>query len=80
MKIARSLIAAALVAAACSGAMAKTIKEKGTARERAEQACYTDATKLCNDAIPDEAKVTVCMGQHKAQLSPACRKVYDEGI
>ena len=46
-------------------------------RQRAEQACYDDANKLCADAIPDEEKIKVCMKLHHAQLSPKCRDVFD---
>ncbi len=37
--------------------------------------CIFDGQKLCPDAVPDEAKVTVCMMAKKASLSCACREV-----
>lgn len=46
-------------------------------RQRAEQACYDDANRLCADAIPDEAKITACMKVHRAQLNPKCRAIFD---
>ena len=51
-----------------------------TVRQRAQQACYDDVTKLCNDDIPDEAKITACMGRNRTKLSPGCLKIYDAGI
>ena len=35
-------------------------------------ACTPDAMKLCQHAIPDPDRVTVCLIQNKRQLSPAC--------
>jgi hypothetical protein len=37
------------------------------------QACTPDAMRLCNQFIPDEAKITSCMMAKKRQLSPECR-------
>ena len=49
-------------------------------RQQAEHLCYNDVQKLCNAEIPDEARIEACMGVHRAQLSPGCRKVFDAGI
>ena len=38
-----------------------------------EQACSSDAFRLCCAAIPDINRVTACMVAKKSQLSPACR-------
>ena len=38
-----------------------------------EQACSSDAFRLCSAAIPDVNRVTACMVAKKSQLSPACR-------
>ena len=37
-------------------------------------ACKPDAMKLCQNAIPDPDRVTLCLSliQNKRQLSPAC--------
>ena len=35
-------------------------------------ACTPDAMKLCQNAIPDPDRVTLCLAQNKRQLSPAC--------
>ncbi len=49
-------------------------------RAQAEHDCYDDVQKLCNDAIPDETKITACMQAKRASLSPACGKVFDRGL
>jgi hypothetical protein len=38
-----------------------------------QQACASDAMRLCADAMPDIAKITACMTAKHAQLSPACK-------
>jgi hypothetical protein len=38
-----------------------------------EQACTNDAFRLCNDAIPDRAKVGACLRRNARSLSPDCR-------
>ena len=45
---------------------------------RAEQqaACEDDASRLCPDEIPDEARVASCMERQKAKLSPGCRAMF----
>lgn len=37
------------------------------------QACTPDAMRLCNQFIPDEAKVKTCMMAKRGQLSAECR-------
>jgi hypothetical protein len=44
---------------------------QGSAQQ--QQACTPDAMRLCNEFIPDVAKVSACMGRKRASLSPACR-------
>ncbi len=82
MLMGRILLAAAIAASLFGSAAEAKMpgRVSGTARQRAEQACYGDATRLCGDAIPDEAKITACMGQKRAQLSPECRKIFDAGL
>ena len=41
--------------------------------ESAREACTPDAMRLCNEFIPDEAKVKSCMLSKRSQLSEACR-------
>jgi hypothetical protein len=38
-----------------------------------EQACTSDAFRLCSSEIPDVDRVTACMAAKKSQLSPPCR-------
>jgi len=35
--------------------------------------CVGDAQKICNEFIPDRAKVASCLFKNKAKLTPACR-------
>jgi hypothetical protein len=45
----------------------------------AQQACTNDAFRLCERAIPDEAKVKGCLLANLRRLSPACKKVFARG-
>jgi len=38
-----------------------------------EQACSNDAFRLCNEFIPDRAKVGVCLRRNARALSAECR-------
>jgi hypothetical protein len=38
-----------------------------------EQACSGDALRLCSSEIPDVERITACMVQHRAELSPPCQ-------
>lgn len=80
MKLLPATLCALALLASSSPLMAKMRSDRAAARAEAEHACYGDAKSLCPDAIPDEAKVTVCMKAKRAQLSPACRKIFDRGI
>ncbi len=80
MTLSRSLFCAAMLAAISTGTFAKTRSEAEVIRQQAEHDCYDDAQKLCPDAVPDEDKITACMTKKRAQLSPACGKVFDKGL
>jgi hypothetical protein len=41
--------------------------------QSARDACTPDAMRLCNEFVPDEAKVKSCMLSKRSQLSEACR-------
>ena len=69
-----------LTLAATDLASAKQMSDKERMRAQAEHLCYGDVQKLCNADIPDETKITACMGVHRAQLSSGCRKVFDAGM
>jgi hypothetical protein len=60
-----------LVIAVALAVLAPTIASAYTPEE--QQACSGDAMRLCGDFIPDVDRITVCMIQKKAQLSPGCR-------
>lgn len=81
MRIRIALTTAAMLAPMALTASTAAFAEitTDTVRQRAEQACYDDATRLCNDAIPDEAKITACMARNRSKLSPGCRKIFDAG-
>lgn len=59
------LTAALTVAASSTLASAYTPEQ--------QQACTGDAMALCGAFIPDVDRITVCMIQNKARLSPGCR-------
>jgi hypothetical protein len=40
-------------------------------------ACTPDAFRLCQQAIPDASRVTLCLVQNRRQLSPACTVVFN---
>ena len=44
-----------------------------------EQACASDAFRLCSSEIPDVDRVTACMARKQAQLSPPCRVQFRAG-
>lgn len=45
----------------------------------AMKACRADAVKLCKDLRGDHARIMQCMEDHKAELSPKCRKaIYND--
>ena len=37
-----------------------------------QQACTPDVMRLCNEFVPDVAKITACMNRKRAQVSPTC--------
>jgi hypothetical protein len=46
--------------------------------EDQQQLCSGDAFRLCSSAIPDVDRVTACMIQRRAQLSPGCAQFFHE--
>lgn len=67
----------AVLTAALLGAPAALAQdEQGTAEQRA--ACTPDAFRLCGHYIPDPAGVESCLRQQIADLSPACRLVFEQ--
>lgn len=41
-----------------------------------QQLCTGDAFRLCSSAIPDVDRVTACMIQNRASLSPGCAQFF----
>ena len=41
-----------------------------------QQACTPDVMRLCNQFVPDVAKISVCMGHNRSKLSQACRDAF----
>jgi hypothetical protein len=41
-----------------------------------QQACTPDVMRLCNQFVPDVAKITVCMAHNRANISQACRDAF----
>lgn len=39
-------------------------------------ACTNDVMRLCQHAIPDQARITQCLYQNRRRVSPACYAVY----
>ncbi len=49
------------------------------ADSRADRAaCTPDVMRLCASQIPNVAAITVCLRQHRPNLSPGCRVVMDQ--
>jgi hypothetical protein len=44
--------------------------------EDQQQLCTSDAFRLCGSAIPDVDRVTACMIQNQASLSPGCAQFF----
>jgi len=41
-----------------------------------QQACTPDVMRLCNQFVPDVAKISACMGRNRANISQACREAF----
>ena len=74
------LFSVALLLAAASPGMAGAERLSPEFRQQAVQACTGDAVRLCPQTLLDEEQTAACMKTYRAQLSPACRAVYDRGI
>jgi hypothetical protein len=47
---------------------------EGTSEQRAH--CSSDASRLCDEYVPDAIAVEQCLRAHLSQLSPACRSEF----
>jgi len=50
---------------------------QGTPEQR--RACTPDVYRLCAGEIPNVRAITACMIRNKANLSPACRALMEQG-
>jgi hypothetical protein len=57
--------------------VATPLPAQDLSRDQEQDACEADARRFCSEFIPDEDRVATCIGQHKAKLSAACRKVLE---
>ncbi len=73
-----SLILSALLGP--SMALAGVADVSPALRGEAESLCQSDAVRLCADALPDETAIVACMRPKRSQLTPSCRKVFDEVV
>ncbi len=80
MKPTPIVLCALMLVSLTAPSSAKIRSDQERMRAEAERACYLDAKTLCPGAIPDEAKVTACFTKKRAQLSPACGRIFDRGI
>ena len=79
MRIAGSFSVALLVAS-MSPCLAGTENLSPEFRQQAVRACTGDAVRLCPQTLLDEEKTAACMKTYRAELSPDCRAVYDQGV
>ena len=63
------------IALASAGVLCMLALTPAAAEMTAEQACTNDAFRLCNDLIPDRAKVGACLRRNARSISRDCRTV-----
>ena len=51
---------------------------QGTLAQR--MACTPDVLRLCSAFIPNVDEITICLRERNAELSDACRTVFEEGM
>ncbi len=73
-------LAVALTLAAIAPCSAGTENLTPEFRQLAVQHCTGDAVRLCPTTLLDEQRTTACMKANRAQLSPSCRAVFDQGM
>ncbi len=74
----KTLIRRAVFAFACTASLI-AFAETGFAYTSEQRvACTPDAFRLCSSEIPNIDGITACMRKQKANLSPACKAVFDK--
>ena len=76
MSIKLSFRSIAVLAAFACATVASAQENRGTPQQRAT--CAPDAFRLCSSYIPDPTQVERCLRQNKADLSEACRAVFEQ--
>jgi hypothetical protein len=51
---------------------------QGTLSQR--MACTPDVLRLCSEFIPNADQITICLREKNAELSDACRTVFEAGM
>ena len=75
--ILRCIGAAVVLAGLTTSAYAiRANKTQPTLRDQEQAACYGDATRLCNEFVPNEEKIETCMRAKMSQISAGCRKFF----
>ena len=59
-------------------ALAQDQKYNSISTPEQRRACRPDVYRLCAGEIPSVAKITACMRRNKANLSEACKAVFDQ--
>ena len=70
IKIRNAMLAAAAVFAGVLPSVATAQLEETAARRAA---CMGDAIMLCSSAIPNKARIAMCLASKMDQLTPRCR-------
>src|ERR1700737_862428 len=75
MPLARGCVSLALLSATVSPAPSFS---QGTLEQRL--ACTPDVLRLCSAFIPNADEITTCLREKNAELSDACRTVFEAGM
>lgn len=59
-------------------ALAQDSKYNSISTPEQRRACRPDVYRLCAGEIPSVTKITACMRRNKANLSEACKAVFDQ--
>ena len=79
-RLLRTAMCAGVLAGVPALGFAKSLDDAERIREQAQHDCFDDVNKLCPNDIPDEDRIIACMKAQRAQLSPICRKEFEQGL
>ncbi len=74
LKLGVAVSAFLMASFAAAPAFADRLAHRGTQEEQA--ACTPDVFRLCSSFIPSESRIVACLMRSRAQLSPACGRVF----